>query len=202
MSPSSWNPVFLGRVECNDPDLSCVCHTWKSVSSHPRAGEQQEGGGGWGGGGGEKQNRLNVYEQCPTLKHLSQEIVLNALPLLFQPWWQAMTDGDDVDVTAAMVYSMPWKHKCQCRNKKYTCFFLSKIQHPQPKKKKKKREKKSSNVSVQYLYVLSSQKPWTCKWYRYAANKLQREKLHVPPQMHQRSNRIFKFYLRICLIKL
>ena len=26
---------------------------------------------------------LNVYEKCPTLKHLSQEIVLIALPLLF-----------------------------------------------------------------------------------------------------------------------
>jgi len=26
---------------------------------------------------------LNVYDKCPTLKHLSQEIVLIALPLLF-----------------------------------------------------------------------------------------------------------------------
>ena len=40
------------------------------------------GGGGGGAEGGEKQT-LNGHEKCPTLKHLSQEIVLIALPLLF-----------------------------------------------------------------------------------------------------------------------
>ena len=41
------------------------------------------GEGGEAGRGSREANMLNVYEKCPTLKHLSQEIVLIALPLHF-----------------------------------------------------------------------------------------------------------------------
>ena len=40
-------------------------------------------GGSEAGRGRREANMLNVYDKCPTLKHLSQEIVLIALPLLF-----------------------------------------------------------------------------------------------------------------------
>ena len=40
-------------------------------------------GGGEAGRGRREANTYNVHEKCATLKHLSQEIVLIALPLLF-----------------------------------------------------------------------------------------------------------------------